>query len=178
MTWEAILRKLLPPRWPRWIALAALPVIVGAYNLPSALPEAYLPSAPTEVFLIRLVLALAAAVVAISLVLMATLIATGKAKKAEECSAPSEMQNGFTASDDNMTKVLVLVARYHAQEIPATAKRIAADVGQDPRITLAFMEKYHDDQFITFRNGGKPPDLDTPFFLSAKALQVIKIAGA
>ena len=47
------------------------------------------------------------------------------------------------------------IAKYHSQEIPATPSRIAQDLGIDPEIILAHMWKYHNEQFMTFRNGGK-----------------------
>ncbi len=74
--------------------------------------------------------------------------------------------------------ILALIAKYHSQEIPATPKRIADDLGLDPEITLAHMWKYHDEQFITFRNDGKKPELDTPFFLGPNAWERIKIVRA
>lgn len=71
--------------------------------------------------------------------------------------------------------ILILVARYHSQEIPATPTLIAAELNLDPEVTLAYMWKYHNDQYITFINGGKKPDLNTSFFLSPKAWQHIKV---
>lgn len=76
---------------------------------------------------------------------------------------------------DVFHSILALVAKYHSQEIQATPKRIAIELGLDPDITLAHMWKYHNDQFITFRNDGKRPELDTPFFLSPKAWECIKV---
>ncbi len=76
---------------------------------------------------------------------------------------------------DVFHSILALVAKYHSQEIQATPKRIANELGLDPDITLAHMWKYHNDQFITFRNDGKRPELDTPFFLSPKAWECIKV---
>ena len=92
--------------------------------------------------------------------------------------------NGDVNSDvqgndlDVFHSILALVAKHHSQEIPATPKRIAADLGLDPEITLAHMWKYHNEQFITFRNDGKRPELDTPFFLSPRAWERIKVVRA
>lgn len=71
--------------------------------------------------------------------------------------------------------ILALIAKYHSQEIPATPRQIATDLSLDPEITLAHMWKFHNEQFISFRNGGKKPELDTPFFLSHKAWECIKV---
>jgi hypothetical protein len=79
---------------------------------------------------------------------------------------------------DTFHNILALIAKYHSQEIQATPKRIAADLGLDPEITLTHMWKHHNEQFITFRNGDKKPELDTPFFLSPKAWEHITIVRA
>jgi hypothetical protein len=47
-----------------------------------------------------------------------------------------------------------------------------------PELMLAFMWQYHQELLCTFRNGGKRPELDTAFFLSPKAWDVIKIVNA
>jgi hypothetical protein len=72
-------------------------------------------------------------------------------------------------------EILTAIAKFHSQEIPATPKLIAEDIGLDPEITLAYMWKYHNEQFISFRAGGKKPGINTPFFLSPKALEEIDI---
>ena len=85
---------------------------------------------------------------------------------------PNEKKGGIFHS------ILILVAKYHSQNIEATPARIAADLSLDPEVTLAYMWKYHNEQFITFPNGGKKPDLNTPFFLSPNAWQHIKVVRA
>lgn len=72
--------------------------------------------------------------------------------------------------------ILTSIAKYHSQEIPATPQRIAGDIGLDPEITLAYMWKYHNEQFITFRSGGAKPGIETPFLLSPKAMEHIEIS--
>ncbi len=74
-------------------------------------------------------------------------------------------------------EVLIAVARYHSQEIPATPKLISQDINLDPEITLAYMWRYHNDQFMTFRTGRTKPGVETPFFLSPKAMEHIKITS-
>jgi len=76
---------------------------------------------------------------------------------------------------DLQFNILSLIARYHSQEIPATPKQIAADLNMVPETVLAHMVEYHNDQFITFRNGGKKPETDTAYFLGEKAWQQMKI---
>jgi len=79
---------------------------------------------------------------------------------------------------DPLPGILALIVKYHSQEISATPRRIASDLAMDADVILALMWKYHNDQFFTFQNDGKRPELDTPFFLSHKAWEVIKIVKA
>lgn len=72
-------------------------------------------------------------------------------------------------------EILIAIAKYHSQEIPATPKLIAKDIDLDPEITLAYMWRYHNEQFMTFRSGGAKPGVETPFFLSPMAMEHIKI---
>ena len=72
-------------------------------------------------------------------------------------------------------KILTAIAKYDSQKIPATPIIIAKEINLDPEITLAYMWKYHNDQFISFHTRGEKPGIKTPFFLSPKALNEIKI---
>lgn len=97
--------------------------------------------------------------------------------------APAPLQHGGAENvhgqgEDILHKVLALVAELHSQNIPATPARVAETLGMDPGITLAHMWKYHNEQFITFANGGRQPDESTAFFLSPKAWQHIRIVRA
>jgi hypothetical protein len=74
--------------------------------------------------------------------------------------------------------ILALIAKYHSQNDAATPSRIAADLSLAPEVTLAYMWEYHNKQFISFANGGKQPDVNTPFFLSPAAWQHIKVVRA
>ena len=82
------------------------------------------------------------------------------------------------SSESIFHSILTLIAKYHSQNDAATPKRIAADLTLDPEVTLAHMWKYHNEQFITFTNGGRKPDVNTPFFLSPNAWQHIKVVRA
>ena len=77
--------------------------------------------------------------------------------------------------EDIFHNILALITEYHSQEIPATPEKIGKDLGFDPKIILAHMDKMHNDQFITFRNDGKSPDTKTGFFLSPKAWEHIAV---
>ena len=63
---------------------------------------------------------------------------------------------------------------YHSQEIPATPKLFSQNINLDPEITLAYMWRYHNEQFMTFRTGGKKLGAETALFLSIMAMEHIK----
>jgi len=75
-----------------------------------------------------------------------------------------------------LLSILALIAKNRSQEIPATPKRIAAELRLDQNIVLAHMRKYHNEQYMSFQTGGAEPTIDTPFFLSAKAWKCIAVA--
>jgi hypothetical protein len=87
-------------------------------------------------------------------------------------------KNASQGRADIFHSVLALVAEFHSQGIEATPRLIAERVGLEPGVALAYMQKFHEDQFITFANGGANPGTDTPFFLSPNAWKHIKIVPA
>ena len=91
---------------------------------------------------------------------------------------PTVSQEIVFDAGDPLLSILALVAKYHSIEEKATPRRIAADLRLDPNVTLTHMRNYNNDQFVTFYNKGNPPELDTPFFLSSKAWERIKIVRA
>lgn len=97
--------------------------------------------------------------------------------------APAEDQKNNPNADietdlDVFHGILSFIAKYHSQNIAATPTLLAAELDLDPEITLAYLWKYHNDQFVTFANGGRKPDINTPFFLSPNAGQHIKVVRA
>lgn len=81
-------------------------------------------------------------------------------------------------SSDILHNVIALIAIYQSQEIPTTPSRLANDLNIDQEIMLAHLWKYHNEQYMTFRNDGKRPDLNTAFFLCTKAWELIRIIKA
>lgn len=109
-----------------------------------------------------------------------------KAEKITENSVKQEQKtsNNVEYNEQKNTKnevlhnVLSLIAKYQSQEIPVTPRKLAKELEIDEGIMLAHLCKYHNEQYMTFRTGGKKPDLDTSFFLSPKAWELIKIVRA
>lgn len=166
---HSILEEWLPTKWSRLIAASSLSLAVGAIFLPETLKSIGVKISEEVALLIRISLPLALLCFGLLIVLhlvvhhSRSLVLT-----------PSRIEN----LDDLFIKVLILVAQFHSQEIPATPNLIAKEIGLDPELTLAHMWKYHNEQFITFRSGGAKPDTNTAFFLSPKAWQCIKLIKA
>lgn len=167
--WHSILREWLPTKLSRLIAATTSSLAIAGIFLPETLKSIgiQMPEEKILLFRVSVPLALLCAGMFVVLILVVrhsrSLIVT-----------PSKIEK----FDDLFIKVLILVATYHSQEIPATPKRIAEDIGLDPEITLAHMWKYHNDQFITFCSAGAKPNINTSFILSPKAWQCIKIIKA
>lgn len=98
---------------------------------------------------------------------------------AEQLSQNKETDGNIKLNpSDPLFSILVLIAKNHSQEIPATPKLIATELGLDENAVLAHMRKYHNEQYMTFQTGGAEPKVDTPFFLSPKAWKCIAIVKA
>lgn len=174
--WESILDEWLPTKWARGAAAASVTLAGSAFFLPEFMQKISIPFSEAAGLLIRISAPIAVLCVGLFAVL-ALVVQHSRSSK----SSPAENQDSegiVLDRADPLLSILSLVARYHSQEEKATPRRIAAELGLDPEITLAHMWKYHNDQYITFRTGGKRPELDTSFFLSPKAWHVIKVVKA
>lgn len=174
--WESILEEWLPTKWSRIIAASSVTLAGPAFFFPEFLHKLGIQISDNAELLLRIstpaVLLLVGIFVVLALVVRHSR-STGPAPYKNQ-----DLQEITLDRADPLLSILSLVAKYHSQEEKATPKRIATDLGLDPEIALAHMWKYHNDQFLTFRNDGKKPGLDTPFFLSPKAWDIIKVVKA
>lgn len=174
--WESILEEWLPTKWARRVAAASVTLAGSAFFLPEFLQKIGIPFSEAAALLIRISVPIALLCVGLFAVLALVVQHSHSSKPSPAVNQNSEAIVLDRA--DPLLSILSLVARYHSQEEKATPRRIAAELGLDPEITLAHMWKYHNDQYITFRSDGKRPELDTSFFLSPKAWHVIKVVKA
>ena len=166
---DSILEEWLPTKWSRLLAGTSLTLAAAFFWIPEFLQNVGIPTSKETALLLRL--SLPPALLCVGLFAVLWLVVSHHHSSVQ---TPSKVEN----LDDLFIKVLILVAQYHSQEIPATPDLIAKDIGLDPELTLAHMWKYHNEQFITFRSGGAKPDTNTAFFLSPKAWQCTKIVRA
>ncbi|MFT6217398.1 MAG: hypothetical protein ACJA2Y_000647 [Cycloclasticus pugetii] len=89
-----------------------------------------------------------------------------------------EESNIDKGEHDILHHVLSFIAKHQTLEQPTSPSVIAKSIGVEPNVLLAHMVKFHNEQLITFRNGGKQPELNTSFILSPKAWQHISITNS
>lgn len=167
-----ILKSALPTKWAQRTAGLSIPLLPASFFLPEFLQKLNMPI-PVQAELPVRVAATATIGLLATLLVLTLVLHHYRSSVVLHVSKENALE-----SDGPFLSVLAFIAKYHSQNIEATPVRIATDLGLDPDITLAYMWKYHNEQFITFANGGKRPDLNTPFFLSPSAWQHIKVVRA
>ena len=101
MPLESWLEDLLPTKWSRRFGLATVVLAGAAFGVPSILPASFLPVAPVQVFLIRLVLLLFIASVGLVAVL-STVIRAYHAQAAAHLLALAAMEH--TQADESASR--------------------------------------------------------------------------
>lgn len=173
---DEVLEQWLPVRSARWVAAVTVPIILASFGLPEFLERFDIAFTREGKLFVRIVAPLTASLIGALILLVLVL-------RHLHTQAPFDPK-GLNSNEiilnraEPLSSILASIAKYHSQEIPATPRRIASDLEMNPEIVLAFMWKYHNEQFVTFRNGGNRPELDTPFILSPKAWDAIKIIEA
>ncbi len=71
--------------------------------------------------------------------------------------------------------ILLQILKLQGLHEIASPQNIATQIKQDTEIVFAHLKKLHNDQYVTFQTGGKPPTSDTDFFLSLKAFEIITL---
>ena len=104
--------------------------------------------------------------------------------KAEIKSPSKEQSNKEKTKQINQTQEEVMLEQiiFHILKLrganeTASPKRIAALMHQDTGVINAYMWKLHNEQYMTFKTGGATPTVDTDFFLSPKAFDIVKLGG-
>lgn len=98
----------------------------------------------------------------------------------KEIKKENEKQMGITAIKQNPEEQFTYEILYHILQIKgfnqlATPRTLVSAIDSKPEVILERLNKLHNEQYVTFQTGGKPPTLDTDFFLSPKAFEIIKI---
>ena len=171
-TLTEIMQVALPTRRTQWIAGLSIPLLPASFFLPEFLLTLNIPVASQVALPLRIAATATTGLIATLLVLVFVLY------HYRSFVVPLASKEISLDPGNPLLSILALIAKCHSQNIPATPTLISADLGLDPKVTLSYLWKYHNEQFITFANGGKRPDLKTPFFLSPNAWQHIKVVRA
>ncbi len=90
----------------------------------------------------------------------------------------AESHNTEISADDLRRKILLSIAKLNAQNIEATPQRVAEVLSLDPLFVMERMRQHHNEQFVTFINGGQELTLTTAFFFCPKAWGLVTINEA
>lgn len=161
----SILEEWLPTKWSRVIAASSLSLGIALWTLPQ-IPISVIELLPEKKELLIRIMA-TTTILCLGLLFVLHLVV----RYYKALLSPLKSKN----LDDLLIHVLSCVAKYHSQQIPATPSKIAQDVGIDPEVLLAHMWRYHNDQLVSFYSGGQKPDINTGFFLSPKAWELIRV---
>jgi len=160
--------------------LTAIALAVGSaiwnFDLPKLVPTGTMP--PLTQWQLRILLTLILIPMWLLSLLAVTLFSYKKEIKAKTNKQPDEKieTNKKENLEDQFNRSILLhILKLRSLNQIASPKNIAAKMKQDAGIILAHLNKLHNDQYVTFQTGGLPPTLDTDFFLSPKAFEIIRI---
>lgn len=169
------LKEWLPTRGAILTATATVALVIAAFGLPEALSKLGI-SFPSVGGAFA-VIAVPALVLAFgSLVVLVLVLRHYRQRQAAAGSTPTSTRHIELDRADPLASFLAVIAKNYSQELPTTPRHIAKETGMDEGVVLAHLWKYHNEQYVTFRTGGKQPSLDTTFFLSPKAWECITVA--
>ncbi len=88
-----------------------------------------------------------------------------------------ELESNSEAITPKMLELAILaqIIKYRALNQSASPGSIAKIIDSEPDIVLAYLNKLHNDQQVTFITGGKTPTVDTDFFICPKGLERISL---
>jgi fumarate reductase subunit C len=97
--------------------------------------------------------------------------------QADEIPDKTEEINKKEISKDQFKRSIFLqILKLRGLNQIASPQNIALEINQDPDIVLAHLWKLHNEQYVTFQTGGLKPTVDTDFFLSPKAFEIINLS--
>ena len=76
----------------------------------------------------------------------------------------------------HLLEIIGFIAKRRSICSPATPEDIAKELNIDTAVMLAYMDRYHNEQWISFESpDGKPPTANSNFLLSPKAVELISV---
>lgn len=74
-----------------------------------------------------------------------------------------------------LEKIICNILKLRGANEIASPTNISALMQQDTGVIHALMLQFHNEQYMTFQTGGAMPSVDTDFFLSPKAFDIVKL---
>lgn len=121
---------------------------------------------------IRFVLALATLSLLLFIIVVNLLIFIRKIKSNEQQETPDPSSQTITPNILELS-ILTQVIKFRALNQAGSPVSIAKIIDSEPQIVLAHLNKLHKEQQVTYITGGKPPTIDTDFFICPKGLERI-----
>jgi large-conductance mechanosensitive channel len=132
----------------------------------------------TTIYLVQLGLTAIIILFALLAFIVFLLVWRKKEIKPEIEKAPTEKieTNNKNSLEEQFKRTIFLhILKLRGLNQVASPKSIAAQMNHDVNIVFAHLNKFHNEQYVTFQTGGLPPTVDTDFFLSPKAFEIIKL---
>lgn len=174
---DYILESWLPTKLSILIAGSSISLAALAIGLPEFLQKIVgHPLQPEKTMLLRIVVPLTILLIGTFSVLLLVIRHFKAIPKKSDETEPGK--NNQTQEEVMLKQIILHILKLRGANEPATPKRIAGLMGQDTGIVFAHMWKLHNDQYMTFQTGGAMPTVDTDFFLSPKAYDIVKLERA
>jgi len=154
----------------------AIGLSIWNFDLLKLVPTGILP-VPTQ-WQIRILLTLILIPAWLLSLLAITIVSYRKATPKEtdtQSHGRKEANEKETLEDQFERSILLHILKFRGLNQTASPQNIANQMKQDADIVLGYLKKLHNDQFVTFQTGELPPILETNFFLSPKAFEIIDI---
>lgn len=157
------------------IVLPPTVVVLGAVwtYLEKVLPINTKPELST-IYLVQLGVSAVTIIVALSIVIVLFIIWRSEETRKDTIGRQPDKEKKTKQIEDLGdqfdSSILMHILKLRGLNQVASAKNIAVQMNQDAGLILTHLNKLHNDQFVTFQTGGRPPTLDTDFFLTHMAL--------
>lgn len=112
------------------------------------------------------------------LLLIVHLLHFNKTSKSNSDQPEIESATDVAASYNIEISILTQIIKLRALNQTANPAVIAKNISSEAQIVLANLNKLHNEQQVTYITGGKPPTIETDFFISPKGLDRVSFQAS
>lgn len=106
------------------------------------------------------------------------LLRFNKTSKSNSCQPGLESTTNVAAPYNIEIAILTQIIKLRALNQTANPVVIAKNISSEAQIVLANLNKLHNEQQVTYTTGGKPPTIETDFFISPKGLDRVSFQAS